>query len=422
MDGRLRTPPIRRGPDVTADAFHFTDPHAVQAIIPPTMRLIPIPPFVMACLVLSAASVAAQSPALTAWNALQAKRASGGAYRQEFEVAISYVRLRDKQGRNQRHVLDANGAKWRETIGRGSSARVSLFDGQTLFVLDGDEFIRIQRKSKEPASPGPYDFGNFELTKLVEVERRPCGYTANDRPCVVFDVPVKQSMSQSLSAGLVTIKPGAARLVFDSETGLLVTRSTSQPVVLSKDSYRYDFLFKLTSVRYNPETQADLFAVPAHMREVKKFTPWTTKRMNSALSGKPAPDLSLTTLDGKTVTLESLKGKTVLLDFWATWCPPCRVDAPALDKLHEQYGKDLVILGVSVGEDRGTVEGFLKKNPHAFTMALSSENDLPRQYDVEAVPTYMIVDADGNFDMATDGDKGFDGLRSRLKKAGLDVD
>jgi thiol-disulfide isomerase/thioredoxin len=375
------------------------------------------------CLALSAARVAAQSPALTSWNALQAKRAAGGAYHQEFDVAISYVRLRDKQGRRQRHVIDANGARWRETIGRGSSARVSLFDGQTQFVLDGDEFIRIQRKSKdEPASPGPYNFGDFEMSKLVEVERRACGYTTNDRPCVVFDVAVRQAMSQNMSAGIVTVKPGLARLVFDSETGLLVTRSTSQPVVLSKDSYRYDVLFGLTSVRYNPETRAELFAVPPNTREVKKFTPWTTKRMNSALSGKPAPDLNLTTLDGKTVTLESLKGKTVLLDFWATWCPPCRVDAPALDKLHERYGKDLVILGISVGEDRGTVEGFLKKNPHAFTMALSSENDLPRQYDVEAVPTYIIVNADGNFEVATDGDKGFDGLRSRLKKAGLDVD
>ena len=387
------------------------------------MRPTRIVPIVAACLALSTAGAAAQSPALTSWKALQAKRASGGGYRQEFEAVISYVRLRDRQGRRQRHAIDANGARWRETVGRGSSARVSIFDGQTHFTFDGDEFIRIQRKSKdEPAAPWPYDFGNFEISKVVEVERRPCGYSTNDRPCVVFDVPIKQSLSQNMSTGVVTVRPGVARVVFDSETGLLVTRSTSQPVEMSKDSYRYDVTFGLTSVRYNPENQADLFAVPARLREVKKFTPWTTKRMNTALSGKPAPDLSLTTLDGKTVTLESLKGKTVLLDFWATWCPPCRVDAPALDKLHQRYGKDLVILGISMGEDRGTVEGFLKKNPHAFAMALSSENDLPRQYDVEALPTYMIVDADGNFEVATEGDKGFDGLRSRLKKAGLDVD
>ena len=375
------------------------------------------------CLTLSASSVATQPPALRSWNALQAKRAEAGAYRQEFDVTISYVRLRDKQGRKQQHVIEAHGAQWRETVGRGSSARVSLFDGQTRFVLDGEEFIRVPRKSKDaPPAPQAYDFDEFEMAKLVEVERRPCGYDTNDHTCVLFDVPVKQSMTQSLSSGVVTVKPGLARLLFDAETGLLVMRATSQPVVLSSESYRFDVVYGLTSVRRGSESPAGLFAIPANLREVKKLTPWTTKRMNSALSGKPAPDLSLTTIDGKTVTLESLKGKTVLLDFWATWCPPCKVDAPALDKLHAKYGKDLVIVGISMGEDRTTVEGFLKKNPHAFPMVLSSENDLPRQYDVESLPTYMIVDADGNFEMATSGDKGFDGLRSRLKRAGLDVD
>jgi thiol-disulfide isomerase/thioredoxin len=391
--------------------------------MPPTMQPSRLLPVMAVSVVLSAANAAAQSPALTAWNALQAKRAAVGAYRQEFDVNITYVRLRDRQGRRQQHVIDANGARWRETIGRGSSARVSLFDGQTQFQLDGDEFIRMQRKFKgDPAAPQPYDFGNFELSKVVEVERRPCGFSTNDRVCVVFDVPVKQSMSQSLSAGVVTVRPGLARLVFDTETGLVVTRTTSQPVTVSRDSYRFDVVFGLKSVSYGREPQADLFAVPANLREVKKFTPWTTKRMNSTLSGQPAPELSLSTLDGKPISLESLKGKTVLLDFWATWCPPCRVDGPALDKLYKRYGSQLAIVGISVGEDRATVEAFLKQYPHSFPMALSSENELSRHYDVESLPTYIIVDADGNFEMAVAGDKGFDGLRSRLKKAGLDVD
>ncbi|HZI78987.1 MAG TPA: TlpA disulfide reductase family protein, partial [Vicinamibacterales bacterium] len=145
-------------------------------------------------------------------------------------------------------------------------------------------------------------------------------------------------------------------------------------------------------------------------------------RMNAALSGKAAPDLSVTTLDGATVSLASLKGKTVLLDFWATWCPPCRVDAPALEKLHKTYGSQLAVVGISVNETREVVEAFLKKNPHSFPIALSSENDLPRPYEVAVFPTYIILDAEGNFEAAVEGDKGFDGLRSRLRKAGLDVD
>ena len=144
--------------------------------------------------------------------------------------------------------------------------------------------------------------------------------------------------------------------------------------------------------------------------------------MKAQLAGTPAPELNLTTLDGNPLSLESLKGRTVLLDFWATWCPPCRVDGPALDKLHARYGAQLVIIGLSVGEDRAVVEKYAKERPHQFSIALTAENELPRHYDVVALPTYVIIDAEGNLDTAVEGDRGFDGLRTRLKQAGLDVD
>ena len=81
-----------------------------------------------------------------------------------------------------------------------------------------------------------------------------------------------------------------------------------------------------------------------------------------------------------------------------------------------------MIIGLSVGEDRAVVEKFLKEHPHKFPIALTAENDLPRHYEVAALPTYVIIDAEGNLDTAVEGDRGFDGLRARLKKAGLDVD
>ena len=66
-----------------------------------------------------------------------------------------------------------------------------------------------------------------------------------------------------------------------------------------------------------------------------------------------APDFSLPDLSGKTVSLEQFRGKVVLLDFWATWCPPCRMTIPLLINLQEQYGKKgLIILGVSIDDPR----------------------------------------------------------------------
>jgi len=373
------------------------------------------------CLVLAATDVPAQSPALASWNALQAKRAALPDVHQEFdsEQTITFAHG-DKRGSKRVEIIDARGALWRLAIGRGSDARTAIFDGLDLFEIDGAEAVKVQRKGKDAPAPGVYNFASLDLSKLVEVTRRPCGFNVDDRPCVVFDAPVRESMTQTMS-GVVRVGRGASRWVFDSQTGVLVARTLSQVVARSRDSYRVDLVHRLTLVHYNAAAKG-WFQRPADVREVKKFTPWDAKRMNAALSGKAAPDLSVTTLDGATVSLASLKGKTVLLDFWATWCPPCRVDAPALEKLHKTYGSQLAVVGISVNETREVVEAFLKKNPHSFPIALSSENDLPRPYEVAVFPTYIILDAEGNFEAAVEGDKGFDGLRSRLRKAGLDVD
>jgi thiol-disulfide isomerase/thioredoxin len=128
-------------------------------------------------------------------------------------------------------------------------------------------------------------------------------------------------------------------------------------------------------------------------------------------------------MHGEPVRLEDFKGKTVLLDFWTTWCPPCRADAPALEKLYKKYnGKDLMIVGISVNEERPIVEKYLREHPKSYPIALTSENDLPRPYQVGAFPTYVVIDAKGNVSGAVDGDQGFSTLRKMLEKAGLIVD
>src|SRR3954447_16082074 len=79
--------------------------------------------------------------------------------------------------------------------------------------------------------------------------------------------------------------------------------------------------------------------------------------------GDPTPVFDLQTLDGKTINISSLKGKVVLLDFWATWCVPCRKALPELKELrHQKAGKPLVVISVSADEDRKAVEEFVRAN------------------------------------------------------------
>jgi len=133
--------------------------------------------------------------------------------------------------------------------------------------------------------------------------------------------------------------------------------------------------------------------------------------------------MALNNLKGTPVSLSGLKGKTVLLDFWTTWCPPCRADGPALEKLYTKYGdKDLMVIGISVSEEREIVEKFLKEHPHTYPIVLTSENEMPRAYQIAVFPTYIVIDRDGTVTTAVEGDKGFGDLRKLLKKAGLEAE
>ncbi|HET9219882.1 MAG TPA: redoxin domain-containing protein, partial [Terriglobia bacterium] len=110
-----------------------------------------------------------------------------------------------------------------------------------------------------------------------------------------------------------------------------------------------------------------------------------------------APDFTLTTLDGEYVTLEDLKGKVVLLDFWGTWCPPCRESTPSLVRYSKKHSSEIfVMLGVAVNEpsDAGWRE-YVEKNKMAWPQYIDSSRKISNLFKITAFPTYITIDADG---------------------------
>jgi thiol-disulfide isomerase/thioredoxin len=109
-----------------------------------------------------------------------------------------------------------------------------------------------------------------------------------------------------------------------------------------------------------------------------------------------ASDFKLQDLDGKTVKLSEFKGKPVLIDFWATWCPPCRASIPGIEKLHKSYsGKGLVVLGISL--DQGgwdSVKEFVTESGITYTVLKGTE-DVASKYQVRTIPMLVIVDKEG---------------------------
>jgi tetratricopeptide (TPR) repeat protein len=112
--------------------------------------------------------------------------------------------------------------------------------------------------------------------------------------------------------------------------------------------------------------------------------------------GKTAPDFRLKRLKGGELSLAEFKDKIVVLDFWATWCAPCRQEMPDFEKLHREYaGKDVVILAIDVNEEEDVVSGYIDKEKFTFPVLLATGTDVVARYTVNAYPTTFAVDKSG---------------------------
>ena len=124
-------------------------------------------------------------------------------------------------------------------------------------------------------------------------------------------------------------------------------------------------------------------------------TPAPTEEPETDPDAIPAPDFTLVDQYGEEHTLSEYRGKTVFLNFWATWCGPCVGEMPAFEKLQETYGEDLALLAVNCGEDEDTVTSFLEKNGYTFPVVLDPEYEVCLLYPSEFIPYTVIIGTDG---------------------------
>ena len=133
-------------------------------------------------------------------------------------------------------------------------------------------------------------------------------------------------------------------------------------------------------------------------------TPEATDTPQESQSPIPALDFTLTDQFGNTHTLDQYKGKTILLNFWATWCGPCRSEMPDLQAVYEDYGnneKDLVVLGVAapnLGQEGSTedITAFLEENGYTYPTLMNEDASLFYSYGISSFPTTFMIDKNGN--------------------------
>ena len=130
--------------------------------------------------------------------------------------------------------------------------------------------------------------------------------------------------------------------------------------------------------------------------------PWTKQESVSEtlniepVSETPAPDFALKDVDGKTVRLHDMKGKVILLNFWATWCPSCRFEMPSMESLHKEYNeRGLVVLAVAFQEGADEVRAFYQEHDLSFPSLLDPTAEVFELYKTWSLPTTFVINKRG---------------------------
>lgn len=126
---------------------------------------------------------------------------------------------------------------------------------------------------------------------------------------------------------------------------------------------------------------------------------------------RKAPEFRLKDIDGKIHTLSDYKGKVLVLNFWATWCPPCRFEMPSMERAHTLTAEDdIVFLGVNVGEDADTIFTFTADYPVTFPLLMDINSEIIEKYPVVGLPTTYVIDPQGRMVYQAIGTRDWDNI------------
>jgi len=153
-----------------------------------------------------------------------------------------------------------------------------------------------------------------------------------------------------------------------------------------------------TLIRTDAPLADDAFewSPPPGARELAAVSGEQNRDQQSPLTGRPAPDFALKDLDGRVVRLADLRGSVVLLDFWATWCPPCRASLPGIAAIHkEKSPAGLKVFAVNLREDRGKIAQFLRENKLDLPVLMDEDGAAAGAYGITAIPATVLIGKDG---------------------------
>ncbi|HEV2424095.1 MAG TPA: redoxin family protein [Terriglobia bacterium] len=275
--------------------------------------------------------------------------------------------------------------------------------GDVLQICDGEQhwtyLPQTNRYSSAPGTPSPTSLFNTAIdlryltTGLLSAKRLRQETLEADgvqRFCDVIEAHYERPNQGSAEFGDV---------LFWIDTRSHLVWKTRTPVTVKIGAFGTEVSYTETTLYTDVRLSQDL---PAG---IFKFTPppgaWeegaNAPDPRTLYVGHPAPDFTLRNLDGSQTQLSALRGQVVLLDFWATWCGPCRYTMPRLDNLSKKFkSQGVVIMGIDDNEDEQTVRDFIREHHFEYPILLSSRRDgVLDHYSVRGLPTMVLIDRNG---------------------------
>ncbi len=240
--------------------------------------------------------------------------------------------------------------------------------------------------------------------------------TVNGAPvvCTVYTVPAEEGEP---AEGVVL--RGEGKAWYDPASGLVLKSRREVHTVQGGTPVTQTQTTTVDSFRLDGEIPDDVFAFtpPADARIVDSFDKLTNP---DSMAGLVAPDIQVTALDGTPTRIADLRGKVIFLNFWATWCPPCRQEMPHIQALYEEMKdrKDVVFMAAS-SEDTPTIEGFLAKAAYTFPIYTVKQEDVAGSYQHPEHPVHLRHRCRGRHPGAPGGGPDGAAMRRALAKAGI---
>jgi len=299
------------------------------------------------------------------------------------------------------HLLISSSGRLREETSIGREHAIKISDGKTVWTY----FPESNQYEMYPAGD--------QRSSIVD------GYRSIDQVLGSTSVTGTERLGD-VDCTLVKIKrPNSIRILWiDPKTSFILKDDATRTVSAPPNSETFNSVRTFLIARVLPSVDERQFSFDPKKVQAKAREELQRKARTESV-GTQAPDFTLYDLENKPIKLSELKGKVVLLDFWATWCAPCRAAMPDLELLHRDFkDKGLVVLGVD-SEEAKDQTAFFDKFGYTFHSLVDPEEQVKNLFAVGGIPTTVLIDRKGTIRVFEMGTSSYASLREAIRKIGI---